>query len=256
MDPRTHGDITPGGGDTASGRNLVRRLDLIERLAGRVADRRVLDCGCGSGLYTGALLERGADALGIEFDPEAVARGRDRGLPADRIEVGDLEHLNLPDRSIDLAVFNEVLEHVPNDLAALREAHRVVKPGGAVVVLSPNRFYPFEQHGCTLKRSGRVIPYTAPGIPYIPLRLGRRFIRYHARNYWPWQLSRQVRAAGFDVVRTAFVWQTFEGGGQSAPRWVRRSAHVLRAVAKTLEKIPVVRAFGISHVVYATRPED
>lgn len=253
----TYGEIVPGGGDTATGRNLTRRLDLIERLAGPVAGKRVLDGGCGSGLYTEALVERGADAVGIEFDEDAVSRGIERGLSDERIRAGDLEHLDLPDASVDLAIFNEVLEHVPNDLAALREARRVLRPGAAVVVLSPNRFYPFEQHSCTIKRSGRVIPYTVPGVPYVPLPLGRRIFRYHARNYWPWELRRLVRDAGFEVLGSDYLWQSFEGAGHDGPkRWVMRIAGALRAVARTLERVPIVRCFGISHVVHAVRPPD
>ncbi len=105
--------IEPAGGDTATPLNLRKRLAWIERFAAPLAKRRVLDCGCGAGEYVRALLARGADAYGVEFDENKLAVAARDGELAARLSAGDLEALAFPDVSFDLALLNEVLEHVP-----------------------------------------------------------------------------------------------------------------------------------------------
>jgi ubiquinone/menaquinone biosynthesis C-methylase UbiE len=244
--------IRPAGGDTATPLNLRKRLALIERHAGPLAKRRVLDCGCGAGEYVRALALRGADAFGVEFDEDKLAAAHDPDLAA-RLSAGDLEALAFPDRSFDLALLNEVLEHVPDDRAALAELRRVLRPGGRLIVLSPTRLYPFETHGVFLRGSGRRLPHTLPFVPWIPLTLGRRLFDYWARNYWPWELRRMVERAGFRVLATGAVWQTFENISGHQPRWLAALLPLLRALCALGERIPGLRAFGVSQLVVAER---
>lgn len=61
--------------------------------------------------------------------------------------------------------------------------------GGALIVFSPNRLFPFETHGVALRGSGRKVPPAVPFIPWVPLRLGRLCFDYWARNYWPWEFA-------------------------------------------------------------------
>ena len=227
--------IQPAGGDTATPRNLRKRLALLERCAGPLAKRRVLDCGCGAGEYVRALLERGADAWGVEFDARKLAAAASSGgeeLPA-RLSAGDLEALAFPDASFDLALANEVLEHVPDDAAALAEIRRVLRPGGLLVALSPTRLYPFETHGVFWR--------------------GTRLFDYWARNYWPWELRALVRRAGFRVIETGAVWQTFENVSGRQPAWMARVAPLLRGACELAERVPGLRAFGVSQLVVAER---
>jgi len=244
--------VQPAGGDTATPLNLAKRLRLIERHAGPLAKRRVLDCGCGRGDYVRALLARGADAFGVEFDAQKIAAGQAQGGElAERIRVGDLEALALPDASFDLALLNEVLEHVPDDAAALAEVRRVLRPDGRLVVLSPTRLYPFETHGVFWRGSRRRVPHTLPGVPWLPLALGSRLFDYWARNYWPWELRALVERAGFRVIATDAVWQTFENISGHQPAWLAALRPCLRALAAVCERIPGLRAFGVSQVIVA-----
>ncbi len=127
-------------------------------------------------------------------------------------------------------------------------------PGGKVAVFSPNRLYPFETHGTFLRNGGRRVPHWVPLVPYLPLPLGRLFLRHWARNYWPGELRRRVRAAGFRILSHDFVWQTFENISGRQPEIVRRLAPVLRRIAGGLERAPLLRAFGASQVIVAERP--
>jgi SAM-dependent methyltransferase len=245
--------IQPAGGDTATPLNLAKRVRLIERHVGSLVKRRVLDCGCGAGEYVRALLERGADAFGVEFDEQKIAAGQAQGGElAARIRVGDLEALAFPDASFEVALLNEVLEHVPDDGAALAEVRRVLRPGGRLVVLSPTRLYPFETHGVFWRGTAHRVPHTLPGVPWLPLALGSRIFDAWARNYWPWELRALVERAGFQVIATDSVWQTFENISGHQPAWLAALRPLLRALAAVCERIPGLRAFGVSQVIVAT----
>jgi len=245
-------EIQAAGGDTGTPLNLQKRLDWLAAAAGPLRGRSVIDCGCGAGEYVRALATLGADAWGIEYSAEKIAAAeRLDGVPAGRVAVGNLEALDFVDDRFDVALVNEVLEHVPHDDRAVREVHRILKPGGVAVIFSPNRLYPFETHGVSLWSGAKVPPYT-PFVPYVPVRLG--LFRYWARNYWPWELRALVRAGGLRIERCAYVWQTFENISGQQPRWIGALRPLLRAVARALEKVPIVRAFGVSQLIVARKP--
>lgn len=106
-----------------------------------LAGKRVLDAGCGTGYGLEIMAEGGAAHLtGVDIDAEAVAESRTR---ADRCGVaaavqGDLQALELPDDSFDAAVCFETIEHIDSPERGMAELRRVVRPGGMVIVSSPN----------------------------------------------------------------------------------------------------------------------
>jgi SAM-dependent methyltransferase len=171
----------------------------------------------------------GADATGVEFDGRKVAARHSDDAQLGAVIQGDVENLPFAREEFDLVLFNEVLEHVPSDSSALQEARRVLKPSGTLVVFAPNRLYPFETHGTYLKGSNVRVPPYVPLIPYVPLPVGESFLRYWARNYWPWQLVDLVSDAGFDIVEQTYVWQTFENISGMQPRLVTRLRPFLTA---------------------------
>ena len=108
-------------------------LDLVGDVSGGKA---VLDAGCGPGLYTAELLDRGAKVVGFDVSPEMVRLARERVGDRARIEVHDMtKPLDwLSDESFDVAVMALVIHHLDRRVDALTEIHRVLKPGGALVV--------------------------------------------------------------------------------------------------------------------------
>jgi SAM-dependent methyltransferase len=170
-----------------------------------------------------------------------------------RVRQGDLRDLPYADEEFHAALLNEVLEHVPDESASLTEIHRVLRIDGKLIVFSPNRWFPFEAHGVYLKRSGRFVPPYVPFIPYIPLPIGRRFFRYWARNYGHRELRNLVIDAGFQLEWTGFVWQTFENISGRQPWWISGSRGALRRIASLLERIPVLKMFGVSQVIVARK---
>ncbi len=246
-------EIQAAGGDTAMPLNLQKRLDWIRAVAGPLEGKRAIDCGCGAGEYVRSLRALGADAWGIEYSAEKIGEAqRLGGLPEGRVAVGDIEAIEFADDRFDVALVNEVLEHVPRDDRGIREVHRILKPGGVALIFSPNRLYPFETHGVSL-RSGAKVPHYTPFVPYVPVRLG--LFQYWARNYWPWELRALVRAGGFSIERCAYVWQTFENISGHQPRLIAALRPLLRAIARALEATPGLRAFGVSQLIVARKPQ-
>lgn len=245
-------DISPAGGDTDKPRNLQRRLARLRKYLD-VPNSRILDCGCGEGEYVLSLIELGADAWGIEYLEEKVAAFKRKSRLTERVNVGDIEHMQFEDNSFDAAILNEVIEHIPDDAKGLEEVRRVLKPGGRLVIFCPNRIYPFETHGVYLKGTDRRVPHYTPLIPYIPLPIGTHFFRYWARNYWPFELRRIVRAAGFRIVRKDYFWQTFENISNNQPKIITMLSPFLRTLFGVLERVPLVRCLGVSQILVAEK---
>ena len=252
--PDGYGPIRIAGGDTTQPIIMARRLRLLQKHYS-FSGRKVIDCGCGAGGYVMEFLKLGADARGIEFSEEKVNQFKAAGKEPDRVNVGDLQRMDFPDRTFEFALLNDVLEHVPEDHRALSEIFRILKPLGMLAVISPNRLYPFETHGVTCRLTHKALaPHWTPLVPYVPLFIGRHLFSYHARNYFPGELRRLIAAAGFQIVHRTYFWQTFENVTGQQPGWVRVMRPALRKAATLLERTPVLRRIGVSQVILAVRP--
>ncbi len=248
-----YAEIVPSGGDTGAPLNLRKRLDIIQRHV-PIHGKKVIDCGCGTGQYVLALHELGADSYGIEYFENKVAEFiQNNPEEAPRVRAGNVEDMGFDDHSFDVALLNEALEHVPSEMKALSEVRRILKADGRLIVFSPNRFYPFETHGSHLKLGNVKLPLSTPFVPYLPLAVGNRVLRYNARNYWPGELRRLIAKHGFEITFTGYVWQTFENISGNQLRIVALLSPLLRALSGLLEKVPILRAFGVSQVVIATK---
>src|SRR5437667_1032086 len=128
--------------DTAYERERLARL---ERAVGRsLAGARLLNVGCGTGGFNEAVRRAGADAWGVDASPEAAAIAALRA--PGRILCAAAEELPLPTGSVDLVYCYSTLEHVADAGRAVREMVRVLRPGGALYLHTPNRWACFEGH--------------------------------------------------------------------------------------------------------------
>lgn len=107
-------------------------LDLLADVPAE--GRRVLDVSCKRGEILKALKERGFAVQGTQFAPDAPNVD---GIPIDR-GVDVMKGLPYPDASFDVVTLVEVIEHLENHRAALTEVARVLKPGGILVLTTPN----------------------------------------------------------------------------------------------------------------------
>ena len=103
-----------------------------------VRGKRTLDIACGEGYGAAALAKAGASSVvGIDISPEVCEHARRKyGLDA---RPGDAQAIPLPDRSVDLVVSFETIEHVERPDVFVRECARVLEPDGTLVVSTPNR---------------------------------------------------------------------------------------------------------------------
>jgi len=118
------------------------RVGYFEEVVNSFRDKSILDIGCGGGLLTEEFAKRGASVTGIDSSYkslyEAKAHACENGLEID-YRLGNAAALSFPDKSFDIVVASEVLEHIENLNTALWEMSRVLKPGGLFLFDTPNR---------------------------------------------------------------------------------------------------------------------
>jgi SAM-dependent methyltransferase len=148
-------------------------LDILDGHLPRGGDLEVLDAGCGGGATLESLRRYGYPQ-GMEPSEEAVAYNRQKGREVVR---GYIEDMPFDDGSFDLVLALDVIEHVPEDLAALAELDRVLKPGGFLLVT----------------------------VPALRLLWGPHDVANgHHRRYTLGGLRGRVEASGFEVVRATY----------------------------------------------------
>ncbi|MSQ29986.1 MAG: SAM-dependent methyltransferase [Dehalococcoidia bacterium] len=217
-------------------------MAIIERYA-PLAGRRVLDLGCGLGEYVRAFAREGARAFGCDIARARLVEGRRRG--ADGLLAAAGEALPFADGTLDVVVLNEVIEHVTDDRATLREVARVLAVGGTVIVFAPNRLYPFETHGVYLRR--RYIFGNIPLVNWLPNILRRRLVP-HARAYTWRGIERVAAASGLTIVAHGYVYPGFDNVEARQPLLAR----ALRAACYRAEHSVLAR-FGLSHLLVLRR---
>jgi SAM-dependent methyltransferase len=111
------------------------RARAVRRLVTRYASGPILDAGCGTGLN---LRHLPLGSTGIDINPRNVTLIRAR-LPAHHAVEGDIESMPFEDAAFGTVVCTEVLEHVPDPTAALREFRRVLAPRGVLIGSVPAR---------------------------------------------------------------------------------------------------------------------
>jgi 2-polyprenyl-6-hydroxyphenyl methylase/3-demethylubiquinone-9 3-methyltransferase len=165
------------------------RLAHIEKLAGGLAGKRVLDVGCGGGILAEAMAARSANVTGIDLSARALTVARLHALEVgSTVEYRDLSAEDLAAESpqaFDVVTCMEMLEHVPQPASVVRACATLVKPGGRV-------FF------STLNRNAKSFLFAIIGAEYV-LRLLPKGTHEYARFIRPSELARDCRAAGLEV---------------------------------------------------------
>jgi ubiquinone/menaquinone biosynthesis C-methylase UbiE len=130
--------------ESPSGRRRAeRRAELFIHRGCLEPGRRVLELGCGTGVFLEKTARSGATIHGLDLSKDLVAKARARlsGFSSLTLEVGNAEKMPYPAASFDTVYGSSVLHHLNLD-AALSEIHRVLKPGGRAVFTEPNILNP------------------------------------------------------------------------------------------------------------------
>lgn len=213
-----------------------RRLEMIVKYSGERIKGKVLENGCGVGMYVEKMTALGADVTGLEYDFD---RAREARVNSTKIINGAGEFLPLLPSTFDLILSHEVIEHVQDDRSAIAEMVRVLKLGGRAVIFCPNRGYPVETHGIFWK--GKYYFGNKPFVNYLP-RVWRDKLAPHVRVY-----SRRDMQKLFDGLPVKFIERTVIFGAYD--NIIARTGvfgKIIRAVLQFAESTPL-KALGLSH---------
>jgi SAM-dependent methyltransferase len=213
----------------------VRRLDMIfQALA--LEGKRVLDIGCGVGMYTGAFAQHSEHVVGVEVEAER-ARAAYEQVPRIAQAVG--EALPYVTNSFDVVFSHEVLEHVHEDRLCAAEMVRVTRPGGHIVIFVPNRLYFLETHGIYWR--GVYHFGNKPLVNWLPNALRNR-LAPHVRAYRGRDLKGLFTGLPIQVRVHTQIYPGYDNIVARRPRLGR----LLQGITYTLERTPL-RAMGLSH---------
>lgn len=160
-------------------RSILRYLDPKE-------GERILDVACGGGFLSLKIAERGCEVCAIDISEESINRAKrfaEKARIACEFRVGNAEALSYPDGYFDKIVCSSSLEHFEDDVRALKEMRRVLKPPGSIVLTVDSFTYPISNH---LKEEHRMIGQVV--------------------NYYTLEtLKERFEIAGFEIRRSEYL---------------------------------------------------
>lgn len=158
---------------------FLSRRDCIIRLIRKLnteKDSEILEVGCSGGPLQRLLDELGyKNVLGIDNDEQSIEVGRRRGIT--NIRVMDGTSMEYEDNSFDLLIASDVLEHIEDDGAALKEWNRILKPGGKAIIFVPAFRFLWSEHDEVIG---------------------------HYRRYTRKELNEKLKANGFKILNSSY----------------------------------------------------
>ena len=125
---------------------------LLRHFVPKPTGKKAVDIGCGTGATLALLEQHGFAATGIDMSNIAAEYVRQKGLS---VTIGQADHTTLSDNSVDVVTILDVLEHLDNDTAAVREIHRILKPGGMCIAMVPAHQFLWSYHDVALHHKRR-----------------------------------------------------------------------------------------------------
>jgi SAM-dependent methyltransferase len=177
--------------------------------------KKVLEIGCGLGTDGAQFALAGADYTGIDLTDAAVDLARRRfdlfNLPG-AFRTADAENLDFPNESFDVVYSHGVLHHTPDTVRAVREVHRVLRPGGrAVVMLYHRDSYNYRINISLLRRAGVHLLRWNSGVKFVHLLTGEPEDSLHEH-------ARRLKAERAYLDSDEFLSQNTDGAGNPLAR--------------------------------------
>jgi len=227
------------------------------------AEATILDLGCQHGLMTTLFDRTGWSLISVDLNPESlrIVHAAHRRWPLARVDAGALP---FPNEHFDLINFSEVIEHLSDPRAALREIRRCLCPGGLLFLTTNNR------HGLLwsdwmnpLSVMEKLIGLAWPAVLPPPAlvwsheTLGLSF--YHT-NFTADEIRDLLREAGLEIV----WWRSYNHLGEAHhgllklfPNWTeRQAAGVLHAVDRICNTLPLLNRLGMQWLIVGRKPAN
>jgi SAM-dependent methyltransferase len=214
------------------------RRAVLARALGALASQRelggrALDIGAAGGGNTRVLQSRGLTAIALEYTEEGAQVAHQRDLPVIR---GDAAALPLADKSLDLVVAFDVLEHIEDDKSAAEEIVRVLRPGGAALIAVPSDMKLWSEHDVAV---GHVRRYDRDGLLDVLTSAGLTI-----DDVGSWNV----------LLRPVVAWRRKRSTGSDLTELSPLVNRCLTAVIVLERYLPVRRLPGVSIMVRAHRP--
>jgi SAM-dependent methyltransferase len=185
--------------------------DSLRQIAHHVPEGALLDVGCSAGEFLHLARNNGFRVQGVELNPDTAAIARANGLP---VFVGPLEQADFTPHSFDAVHLGDLIEHVPDPSAVLELVRGLLRPGGVLLIVTPNHDALFPRSTLRLYRWAG-IPWSHPTPPFhlnqfslqsLTGLLERTGFRVVEVRYTPCSLAYELRATGaFGPLKRAWV---------------------------------------------------
>ena len=221
---REHGEEVWNWSSPAGKRRWARRCHLFTEFLGNHKSR-VLEIGCGTGLFTKELARTDNTIVAIDISKALIIKAKERVSSANvHFIVGNAYETKFKSGSFDFIVGSSSLHHLEVD-SALKEFSRILKPGGKMIFTEPNMMNP---QVALIKN-----------VPFIKRRAGDS---PDETAFFRWQIANQLRRYGFvDVCIKPFDFMH--------PQTPARLLNLMERLAKILEKVPFVREIAGSLII-------
>jgi ubiquinone/menaquinone biosynthesis C-methylase UbiE len=232
-------------------RSVDKRSTFITDCLKTSKNQNILEIGCGCGVYLPLLSTYAATLTAVDINESYLAEAGKQGSNA-ILKNMSAESLEFSDRSFDVVVMIETLEHIPDDQKALREISRVLKPGGKLIITAPNKRFPFETHGLRIGRIQLRFPATVllPFSPAYPMRLRR--LMANARVYSYPYLKKILLSYGLVARESRFLMPSLDSADNRYGLVTKFLAKVARSGFDLIEKSPI-SIFGTTIIICAEK---
>jgi len=209
-----------------------RRAEWIVASANLGSGRKVLEIGCGTGMFTEVFAETGARIVAVDISSDLIEKAVSRGLPADRVVFlrKRFEDCDI-DGPFDAVIGSSVLHHLDLE-GALAKIYELLKPGGIMSFAEPNMMNP------------QIM--VQKNIPFIKARMGDS---HDETAFFRWRLRTRLLKAGLeDVEITPCDWLH--------PATPVSMIHAVVNAGEILERLPIIREFAGSLYIRCRRPRQ
>lgn len=230
-------EVKLGSPSTYWSSGLAYRLKKTQKYVD-FKNKKVLDVGCGVGMFMSKFKELGAEVYGIDVDKERVDIAK---KSYENVYVSPAEKMPFRPNTFDVIWLHEVIEHVNDDAQTLNECFRVLKKGGKLVIFAPNRRWFFETHGIYLK--GKYKFGNIPFVTYLPTKTYHKLIP-HVRNYYKKDIYTLFKGHSYKKIAYSRVFPGFDKLSDKIPI----IGSLIMKFFRFLNNTPL-NYFGISHFV-------